>query len=92
VTACETCEQRCRDPEAWETQEALRVLADGPSSSALACYKGCEARYHFDGGHLVFRYKLACGHVCERPCDPHEHRCCLCWGLIPPRAARRLGL
>jgi hypothetical protein len=88
MRACQMCEQRHRDPERWKVEEAMRALADYPAGSAPSCYHGCEARWHFDNQGLVFWYRLACAHVCERPCEANNHRCCLCRGLTAPGGGR----
>ena len=91
MTACGTCVQRETDPdEARETIEAMRtVVLYGPFKTSSACHESCTAIYRFEPG-LVFRYKLACGHECER--HDHEHRCCWCRGLRASGLARRIKL
>ncbi len=77
MRACHTCAQRQEDPEGSSTRRTLEALA--APHTVPACFKSCQAVFDFVAEALLFRYRLACGHVCERHAE--DHRCCLCRGL-----------
>ena len=79
--------ERQADLGAAEAIWDVRILEDEDANLDAACFHGCAAIYRFDPHGLVFRYKLACGHLCER--HDQEHRCCVCRGLRASGLARR---